>query len=181
MGEERSEGKGEDVEGGDGAAEEVGARDGGVGAEEEEGDIVFGEILGVEGGDFLEEVGDDGGGIGDGDLLESFTEALFAEEGAAGVVGFDEGIGVAEDEVVGLEVEGELGVVGGVVDAEGDVGDAVCVGVGVLEEGPGFGLGAEEEWGGVAGVAEGEGVGGAEEGGDDGGGEGVVGGEFGEL
>jgi hypothetical protein len=64
---------------------------------------------------------------------------LLAEEGAIVVVGFDEGVGVAEDEVVRGEGEGEVVVGGGVVDAEGEVGGVVG-GVGRGEEGPGVGI-----------------------------------------
>jgi hypothetical protein len=62
-------------------------------------------------------------------------EGVLAEEGAVGVVGFDEGVGVAENEVVGGEGEGEVFVAGEVVDAEGEVGGVF--GFGGLEEGPG--------------------------------------------
>jgi hypothetical protein len=173
VGEKGEERAPENAERGEGAGEEPRGGAGVVGAEEEDGDVVVFEVFGVEGGEALEEFGDERGGILVGELLGDVKEALFAEHGAGGIVGFDEGVAVAEDKVVGVEGHFELVVGGNVVDAQGDVGDGFGGGGGVLEEGPCVGGGAEEQGRGVAGVGEGEVVGGAVERGDDGGGEGA--------
>ncbi len=85
-----------------------------VGANHEHGDVVFGEILGITRLDFSQQRFDHLVGRDVAQYPGDPKQAVFTEHFAVGVARFDEGIGIAQQAVAGLELDIELFVHSGV-------------------------------------------------------------------